>query len=458
MKSIAHNRSHVNCRFSTLRRPFKLVIASIASWLYVVGATQAAPPRDAGQQMVLELEIADAFHVYMEGNQAKAWNDVLKGAQAVAYYLPDERIEGETLRTRRRLHLFECMDGTACLPSPHIEKQVAAIDRRVIAPARVGPQAPGGPLTLRFELPVSPAKNYYFSSVEVQVPAGELWRREPFASWGKSLPKRGRELYAKQRNEPLRISMQDAGQGSYDYALADLKGFTPGQLRESSSEVIGSLRARLLLPDGSERIQAFAVGRQFSDWTKENPGALESGKIPEGVKAMQMPLRLQSSYVSTRYSVIAMPEIASRWHGLHHHNFPAGVRVSLAKSGPLSQLDIVAEAGNHRKIDGRAAVKSERWFFYNDKLTSYHGQIHYGNNADDKPATQWYISWHDGRRLDASAEQVSAGIQGRSVPHCQNQGCHDNLAEARGQLARSDEYLQREASLYLNLAERSRSK
>ncbi|AZD30230.1 hypothetical protein C4K23_3483 [Pseudomonas chlororaphis] len=115
-------------------------------------------------------------------------------------------------------------------------------------------------------------------------------------------------------------------------------------------------------------------------------------------------------------------------------------------------MELEAEAGAERAIEGHVPVKRETWLFFAGKLMRYRGQLHY-NSEPPLPGTEWRMDWSNGERLEASAANVLSRSLSKQVPDCRWDGCRKNLAEARAQLAASDAQLQSEGERYLQLAQ-----
>ncbi|MDF3836232.1 hypothetical protein P3W85_25245 [Cupriavidus basilensis] len=400
--------------------------------------------------------MADTSIAYLdESTQTTLWPQIWNHADLVAYYLPTEGIEGEAQKTRPRLQLFTCWVGTTCIPAPRFEMESSLIVHKVTAKAQVLQGAAGQPLKLRFELPEAPAPHYYFSHSELRAPANALWRVPMFAGWDRELSSDGRRRFAWQRKQPLSIALVLAEKDTVGYQLVDLGVRTPGQLDHYGDPLAATtMRASLSGPDGRVRQLSWPgqLSQELSQRLLASPDLARTGRIPADLKRNQFPERLSSFHAKERISTVVMPNSTPRWHGLKHYNAPEGVLLVLMQSGPIAQVELMAEAGTERAIEGNVPVKRETWMFFNGKPMRYRGQMQYGNNADHMPDTKWRVDWVDGVRLDAMAANVSPSFLVKRVPDCRWQGCRDNLAEAKAQLAASDAQLQSEGERYLRLA------
>lgn len=418
-------------------------------------AALAAPPSRAAS-LSLEVELADTSIAYLdESAQAALWPRVWGQSDVVAYYLPTEDIEGETQRTRPRLKLFTCWVGTTCIPDPRFEMETSPILRKERVRGQVVQDAAGQPLKLRFELPETPAPHYRFSHAELQASADALWREPMFQAWTSGLPSEGRRRFSQERKRPLSIALAFADKDAPGYQLVDLGVRTPGQLDHYGDPLAMTMvRATLNSPDGGARRLSWPgrLSLDLSQRLQARPDIEKTGRLPADIKHRQFPLRLSSFHAKERISTVAMPESRPRWHGLKHYNAPKGVLIMLMQSGPIAQVELQAEAGVDRAIEGRVPVKTETWMFFDGKLMRYRGQLHYANSADHMPATEWRMDWTAAERLDASAANVSPSSLVKQAPACRWQACRDNLAEAQAQLAASNEQLQAEGERYLRFA------
>ncbi|MGE7958291.1 hypothetical protein ACQKQA_17200 [Pseudomonas sp. NPDC089530] len=426
---------------------------AIATAIWLV-ASAVAPLQAAS--LSLEVELADTSVAYLdESTQARLWPQVWTGAEVVAYYLPSVGIEGETQKTRPSLQLFTCMVGTACVLAPRFEMDSSLVMRTVTARAQVSQGSAGQPLKLRFELPETPAAHYSLSHAELRAPADALWRTPLFANWSRDLSWEGRRFFSRQRKQPLSIALVFSTQDAPGYQMVDLGVRTPeGDSHPGDPMAVTTLRANLRAPDGSVRQMEWPghLSQYLSQRLEAAPEWARTGRVPADVKLNQFPLRLTSSRAKQRISTVVMSDSSPRWYGLKHYNAPKGVLLVLMQSGPLAQVELTAEAGAERAIEGRVPVKTETWLFFSGKLMRYRGQLHYGNGAEHLPGTEWRADWGNGERLEASAANVSPSLLIKQVPDCRWDGCRKNLAEAQAQLAASDAQLQSEGERYLQLA------
>ncbi|AUG41586.1 hypothetical protein CXP47_17370 [Pseudomonas chlororaphis] len=417
-------------------------------------ASSVAPLQAAS--LSLEVELADSSIAYLdESTQARLWPQVWTGAELVAYYFPSIGSKGNTHKTRPSLQLFTCMVGTVCVPAPRFEMESLPVRRQVTVRAQVLQGSAGQPLKLRFELPETPAEHYSFSHAELRAPADVLWREPLFTSWARDLSWEARRGFSKRRKQPLSIALVFPKQDVPGYQMVDLAVRTPGgDSHPGDPMAVTTLRANLKAPDGSVRQMAWPghLSLDLQERLEASPDWARTGRVPATVKLNQFPWRLSSYSAKERISTVVMPDSTPRWYGLKHYNAPKGVLLHLTQSGPLAQVELLAEAGAERTIEGQVPVKRETWLFFAGKLMRYRGQLHYGNGAEHLPDTEWRMDWSNGERLEASAANVSPSSLIKQVPDCRWDGCRKNLAEARAQLAASDAQLQSEGERYLQLA------
>lgn len=432
----------------------------VTTWLHRTVATAAVlaatvTPLHAAS-LFLEVEVGDTAIAYLDQDtQTPLWPQIWTQAQLIAYYVPTQNIEGETQKTTSRLKLMSCMEGVTCIPDPHIEKETSQVEREVKASPQVLQGVAGRPVKLRYELPEAPAPHYRFSHAEMRAPAYALWHQPLFDGWNRDLPPAGQRSFAQRRKQPLLIPLVLAQQPTPDFQLVDLGLNTPGQLMHQGHPLaMTTVRASLIGPDGKARqmVPPDAANPTISQKLVVSPEVAKDGQLPPNIKDALIPHVLSSMHAKERLSKIPMPEATPRWHGLKHYNFPEGTWVKLTQSGPLAQVELEANAGPERAIDGRVPVKHETWIFFHDKPVHYRGQLHYGNNADHMPAASWQVNWDGERRLNATAGTESPSSLIKQAPQCRWQACRDNLAEARGQIAATDAQLQAEGERYLKLA------
>ncbi len=432
----------------------------VTTWLHRTVATAAvlaatATPLHAAS-LFLEVEVGDTAIAYLDQDtQTPLWPQIWTQAQLIAYYVPTQNIEGETQKTTSRLKLMSCMEGVTCIPDPHIEKETLQVEREVKASPQVLQGVAGRPVKLRYELPEAPAPHYRFSHAEMRAPAYALWHQPLFDGWNRDLPPAGQRSFAQRRKQPLLIPLVLAKQPTPGFQLVDLGLNTPGQLMHQGHPLaMTTVRASLIGPDGKARqmVPLDAANPTISQKLVVSPEVAKDGQLPPNIKGALIPHVLSSMHAKERLSKIPMPEATPRWHGLKHYNFPEGTWVKLTQSGPLAQVELEANAGPERAIDGRVPVKRETWIFFHDKPVHYRGQLHYGNNADHMPAASWQVNWDGERRLNATAGTESPSSLIKQAPQCRWQACRDNLAEARSQIAATDAQLQAEGERYLKLA------
>ncbi|MGN7743715.1 hypothetical protein ACTJKT_27525 [Pseudomonas sp. 22526] len=430
---------------TTLRRAIATAALLVAS---SVAPLQAA-------SLSLEVELADSSIAYLdESTQARLWPQVWTGAELVAYYFPSIGSKGKTHKTRPSLQPFTCMVGTVCIPVPRFEMESSPIRRQVTVRAQVLQGSAGQPLKLRFELPETPAEYYSFSHAELRAPADALWREPLFTNWARDLSWETRRGFSKRRKQPLSIALVFPKQDMPGYQMVDLAVRTPGgDSHPGDPMAVTTLRANLKAPDGSVRQLAWPghLSLDLQERLEASPDWVRTGRVPAAVKLNQFPRRLSSYSAKERISIVVMPDSTPRWYGLKHYNAPKGVWLKLTQSGPLAQVELEAEAGAERAIEGQVPVKRETWLFFAGKLMRYRGQLHY-NNEPPLPGTEWRMDWSNGERLEASAANVLSRSLSKQVPDCRWDGCQKNLAEARAQLAASDTQLQSEGERYLQLA------
>ncbi|MEW7854691.1 hypothetical protein AB2M95_02160 [Pseudomonas chlororaphis] len=430
---------------ATLRRAIATAALLVAS---SVAPLQAA-------SLSLEVELADSSIAYLdESTQARLWPQVWTGAELVAYYFPSIGSKGKTQKTRPSLQLFTCMVGTVCVPAPRFEMESLPVRRQVTVRAQVLQGSAGQPLKLRFELPETPAEHYSFSHAELRAPAEALWREPLFTNWARDFSWEARRGFSKRRKQPLSIALVFPKQDVPGYQMVDLAVRTPGgDSHPGDPMAVTTLRANLKAPDGSVRQMAWPghLSLDLQERLEASPDWARTGRVPAAVKLNQFPRRLYSYSAKERISTVVMPDSTPRWYGLKHYNAPKGVLLHLTQSGPLAQVELLAEAGAERAIEGHVPVKRETWLFFAGKLMRYRGQLHY-NNEPPLPGTEWRMDWSNGERLEASAANVSSNSLSKQLPDCRWDGCRKNLAEAQAQLAASDVQLQSEGERYLRLA------
>ncbi|QEI06916.1 hypothetical protein FXN63_14535 [Pigmentiphaga aceris] len=434
----------INANFSSPKPVVATLLRRTVATATVLAAT--ATPLHAASLFV-DVEIGDTAIAYVDqATQTRLWPQIWSQAQLIAYYVPTQTIEGQKQRTTPPLNLRNCQDGALCAPDSLNAN--SPMEREVKATAQVVQNKAGRPVKLRFELPKSPAPHYRFSHARLQASADTLWNQPLFVSWHQDLPPAGQRSFAQQRIKPLVIPLVLAKQPTQDFQLADLNLVTPGQLTHNGRPLaMATVRASLNEPNGSTRqiVPTDAANPAISQKLFVPPEIAKDGDLHFDVRGRQIPRMLSPIHAEEHISKIAMPENAPRWHDLKHRNFPEGTWVKLTQSGPLAQLELEANAGPERAIDGRLPVKRETWIFFQDKPVHYRGQLHYENNVDDLPGVSWQVNWDHERRLNAETKTTS-------IPACRWQACQDNLAEAKGQMQAPDAKLHAEGLRYLTLA------
>ncbi|MCI3947750.1 hypothetical protein K0038_04856 [Pseudomonas syringae] len=431
------------------------VIRAALARLFTVAAlfASAVTPLHA-EPLHLDLEFADSSMAYLdEATQNALWPEVWSKAELTAYYLPAEKIEGETQETRSHLKLFSCMVGVACIPNPHFETKTSVLEREVTVRGQVVQSAAGQPLKLRFELPEEPAPHYRFDRAEVQAPAQVLWRDPLFKQWKKDMTSSSQRLFAKYREQPLSFWLAPSKRDTPAYQLVDLGVPTPGSLMDRGDPVaVTTVRASLSGTQGNRVLEW--PGQLAKNMTKRLQASTEFaeyGRLPSSVSDNQVPWGLSIMYGEHRTGPIAVPASLPRWYGLKHYNFPEGTLFMLSRNGPLVQIELSAETDVARAIEDEVPVKSDTWTFFNGQLMHYHGEIRYFHGPSDVPATQWRVDWkRNGERLYTHAINVNPSDE--KELECHHQGCQDNMAEALAQLAATDAQLVAEGKRYLVLA------